>query len=130
MKENHFYFGEVDRLNTLDDYVVELPEEIATPDQLLQAYDDLLHFPEYFGFNWNAMDECLRDLEWIQNRRIIIIHKSLPKIERSQVRIYLSILSDCMREWEKNGAHVVIVAFPEQIEQYVNSLLQRSSDGV
>ena len=62
MKENHFYFGEVDRLNTLDDYVVELPEEIATPDQLLQAYDDLLHFPEYFGFNWNAMDECLRDL--------------------------------------------------------------------
>lgn len=128
MKENHFYFGEVDRLNTLDDYVVELPEEIATADQLLKAYDDLLHFPEYFGFNWNAMDECLRDLEWIQNRRIIIIHKSLPKIERSQVRIYLSILSDCMREWEKNEAHVVVVVFPEGLEQLVNSLLQIPSD--
>jgi hypothetical protein len=127
-KDSPFYFGDVTRLRTSDDFVAELPEEITTVDQLLQAYDELLEFPGYFGFNWNAMDECLCDLQWIENLRVIIVHKALPDIEDSQVKIYLSVLADCVREWKKHEAHVVVVAFPEGLKQLVNSLLETRSD--
>jgi hypothetical protein len=122
-KDSPFYFGDVARLRTSDDFVAELPEEITTVDQLLQAYYELLKFPAYFGFNWNAMDECLGDLEWIKNCRVIIVHNALPRIELSQIKIYLDVLADCVREWKKNEAHVVVVVFPEGLEQLVNCLL-------
>ena len=128
MKESPFYFGEVTGLDASDGFVAELPEEIATVDQLLEEYYKMLEFPAYFGFNWNALWECLCDLEWIRNHRVIIVHKALPRIEHSQIRIYLFQLADCVREWEKNGAHMVIVAFPEKLEKVVNSLLKSRPD--
>jgi hypothetical protein len=126
MNDSPFYFGDVARLCTSEDFVAELPEEITTVDQLFQAYYELLEFPGYFGFNWNAMDECLCDLVWIKNRRVIIVHKALPSIEDSQVKIYLDVLAYCVREWKKDEAHEVIVAFPAGSERLVNSLLGRN----
>ena len=128
MKGSPFYFGDVARFCTSDDFVAELPEVITTKTQLLEAYYELLQFPAYFGFNWDAMDECLGDLEWIENRRVIIVHKALPDLEHSQLKVYIDVLAYCIRRWEKDEAHVVIVAFQEKLEQVVNSLLESRPD--
>jgi Barstar (barnase inhibitor) len=128
MKDSPFYFGDVTRLCTSDDFVAELPEGITTKVQLLEAYYVLLKFPEYFGFNWDAMEECLRDFHWIKNRRVIIVHKALPRLEHSQIKIYLDILANCVRDWKEGEAHSIVVAFPEGLEQLVNSLLETRSD--
>ena len=38
-----------------------------------------LHFPAYFGHNWDALDECLRYLSWNGPQgRIVIVHEGLP----------------------------------------------------
>ena len=31
-----------------------------------------LQFPYYFGNNWNALDECMKDLEWLTAKSFII----------------------------------------------------------
>ena len=37
---------------------------VHSRDELLDAIAAELGFPEYFGHNWDALDECLRDLSW------------------------------------------------------------------
>ena len=37
---------------------------IADKAQFLDAFASALHFPGYFGRNWDAFEECLHDLSW------------------------------------------------------------------
>ncbi len=37
---------------------------IVSKPAFLDAFARALHFPDYFGRNWDAFEECLRDLSW------------------------------------------------------------------
>jgi hypothetical protein len=43
--------------------VVEM--EAGPAGHLLADLGKALRFPDYYGDNWDALDECLRDLEWL-----------------------------------------------------------------
>ncbi len=47
---------------------------------LLSAIGQALHFPEYYGANWDALEECLSDLSWHEGPvQLLIIHvESIP----------------------------------------------------
>lgn len=38
--------------------------DIGTKEALLAAVAKGMEFPDYFGKNWDALDECLRDMSW------------------------------------------------------------------
>lgn len=38
---------------------------IGSPEDLFSALGKNFAFPSYFGNNWDALDECLRDLSWL-----------------------------------------------------------------
>ena len=40
--------------------------EIRTKEQLLTTMKEALSFPDYFGMNWDAFDEVLKDLSWLE----------------------------------------------------------------
>jgi RNAse (barnase) inhibitor barstar len=48
---------------------------IESPEEFLDAVAAALEFPDYFGRNWNALDDCLLDIneptvvEWTQASR-------------------------------------------------------------
>jgi hypothetical protein len=44
---------------------------------LLASLSEGFEFPDYFGGNWDALDECLRDLSWLEaNGYAIVMEKS------------------------------------------------------
>lgn len=46
-------------------YVARLDgREMRDTDTVFQQFYDGLRPPEYFGWNWEALSDCLRDLKW------------------------------------------------------------------
>lgn len=77
-------------------------KKMQTRDELFMQFINGLHFPEYFGMNWNALDDCLQDLEWLNvtNLDICIINKnSILSCDNLEER---EIFFDCIKianEW-------------------------------
>jgi len=36
---------------------------VTSHQELHSLLKDVFHFPDYYGKNWNAFDECIRDVE-------------------------------------------------------------------
>ena len=73
-------------------------------EELLNEYDTKFRFP-YFGFNWDALEDCLRDLDWIPRKEVIVYHPVLPTLEIKELKIYLEILRDITKHWTQNEEH-------------------------
>ncbi|MEV4813089.1 barstar family protein [Micromonospora avicenniae] len=41
-------------------------------------FSDALLFPGYFGWNWDALSECLRDLNWLPAEAYLIVVERAP----------------------------------------------------
>lgn len=46
---------------------------VASKEDLMAALAAALHFPEHFGANWDALDDCLRDLSWLDAKNHALI---------------------------------------------------------
>ncbi len=82
-----------------------------------------LHFPEYFGYNWDALSECLRDLSWTNHRRVAIVHDDVPELGKGHVAIYLSVLANAVRDWKPDEAHELLVVFPKHYRESLARLI-------
>lgn len=103
--------------NTADDkisFVAEINDEINSKYGLLNAISVALNFPSYFGFNWDSLDECLNDLSWIKEKRIIIKHKYAPKMSEQEMKKYTEILQDCSKSWKGSEIHEIYFEFTEK----------------
>ena len=41
--------------------------------ELFQEFAAAFQFPYYFGHNWDALDECLGDLDWLPGATYIVV---------------------------------------------------------
>lgn len=109
--------SDVASLNGESTRVVEVPSELADKDALLSWYAGALGMPQYFGANWDAFDECLRDLSWIKERRLVLYHRGVPlEASPKDQRIYVEVLANAVRDWKPGEGHEVVVAFDPACE--------------
>ncbi len=73
--------------------VVWIPRSVRSKEKLLAVLSQGLRFPRYFGGNWDALEECLRDLSWLPEKAsIAIVHEQLPFGDGENRRTYFEIL--------------------------------------
>lgn len=85
---------------------VDLGSAAANKQQLLDRLKMGLSLPEYFGANWDALEESLRDLEVGQNTGFLLVFRSadgLLMLPASDRRTLVSILDETARFWKAEG---------------------------
>ena len=104
-----------------DARVVRIPAGLLRKRDLLTVFAHGLDFPGHFGWNWDALEECLRDLAWIEHpRRILLIHEGLPfQPDWDNRATYLCILKEAVAAWGPNRPHELIAVFPERCRDEV-----------
>jgi RNAse (barnase) inhibitor barstar len=115
--------SDVRNLITKDDLAVRIGSEVSSREELFERLAEGLKFPKYFGENWDALDDLLRDLHWVQAKRVVICHDDLPRLADEALRTYLKILRRAVEDWRRDNEHEVIVVFPENAELHVRELL-------
>jgi hypothetical protein len=72
---------------------------VKSKEELFEQLNKKLLFP-YFGFNWDALDECLTDFQWIEQHKIVLVHDDMPKLAEGELRMYLDVLGYAIENWQ------------------------------
>lgn len=79
-------------------------KQCGTPAKLFDEFARAMEFPDYFGRNWDALEECLADLEWLPaNGYVVLITEAqavLPD-DDDEYETFLEVLSDAGEAWSK-----------------------------
>ena len=96
--------------------------DIQSHDQLMKDVAIALQFPSYFGENWDALHECLRDFEWIENHDVVLAHNGKLSLEAADLKIYLEVLADSILFWPRYEEHTLTVYFPETEREHLTAV--------
>lgn len=106
-------FGKLDR-NRRGLTIREIDSPIRSQTELFAALAKALRFPDYFGSNWDAVDECFRDLKADAGDGIVLVLRHADTLFRSDPRSAGSLIEAWLHsadEWRAMnvGFHLVFV---------------------
>lgn len=67
-----------------------------------EAIADALRFPDWFGGNWDALADCLRDLEWLPAKGYLLLFEHADAWRDAapdEFKLLLEILDEAARDW-------------------------------
>lgn len=78
-----------------------------TPSGLFAEFARALDFPDYFGHNWDALEECLADLEWLPAKGYALLFTEAEQIlpeDEEDYETFLEVISDAGEAWASGRA--------------------------
>jgi RNAse (barnase) inhibitor barstar len=66
--------------------------EIGDRDALFEVLNREMSFPEYFGRNWDALEECLSDLAWMPALGYIILFEEPHHLMETSYEVFITFL--------------------------------------
>jgi len=89
-----FSFKKIFDDNSHNNKVVVIDRSINTKSELFSFFNKELNFPNYFGHNWDALDECLADYDYEKISKLVLYHEDLPLLSINDLKIYIQTLRD------------------------------------
>jgi len=79
-------------------------KKCTTPTGVFEEFARALEFPDYFGHNWDALEECLADLGWLPAKGYVVLITESQSVIPGDEEAYetlLEILNDAGEAWSK-----------------------------
>ena len=102
--------------------VVTLDAARMANDQLVfEQFDRGLRFPDYFGWNWDALADCLRDLGWLPADAYLIVVTNADRLladEPAARELLFRTLRTSASHWAQESVpfNVVLMCQPARAE--------------
>ncbi|HUI65932.1 MAG TPA: barstar family protein [Bacteroidota bacterium] len=80
--------------------------DCTTKADLLKEFARALDFPSYFGGNWDALEDCLTDLEWLSSESFVLVLTNADLILRNDPeswRTLASVLQSAAAHWANSN---------------------------
>jgi hypothetical protein len=74
----------------------------------------VLHFPDYFGRNWDAVNDCLTDLTWLPAAGYVLLYDGFGQLARDQPeqwQIGLKVLNVAAAFWKQSRTPMFILLY-------------------
>ena len=87
---------------------------IETAEHLFAAVATELRFPAYFGKNWDALDECLRDMDRLPSKGYVLLFREAGPFWQRASRVagvFVESWLFAAEEWSRHGVpfHVIFL---------------------
>ncbi len=112
--------------------VYKIPKGIKNKKNLFNELYYNLHLLEYFGANWDALNEILVDTDWIDKNAVSIIHSDIPVEDIKDKKTDLEVLNRAIEIHEKGPNNEFQlpqrkinfqVYFPASYQEEINKLM-------
>lgn len=70
---------------------------------LMQRIAAALHFPDWFGANWDALEDCLGDLSWSRAGGHVLVFEGAAGLPSDERGILLDVLASAAASWMDRG---------------------------
>lgn len=81
-------------------------------EELLDRIAIALSFPEYFGYNWDALYDCLTDMAWKKAGGFVILLKGFSRFSERRpedAEAAIDIFTATSQYWKKQGTPFYII---------------------
>ena len=75
---------------------------MADVQELFEVFSRELHLPAYFGWNWEAFSECMRDLSWVPASHYLIVVENSSRLlirEPEERESFFVIMREAGKQW-------------------------------
>jgi RNAse (barnase) inhibitor barstar len=96
--------------------------EINNKVQFLKKSALAMSFPDYFGANWDAFEDCLTDMSWHETDGFVILYDNIDTFAQhspDQFKVALEIFRDTVEFWRNQGKpfYLVLRGHGEQLRE-------------
>lgn len=80
--------------------------QARSKEEMLDAIAQAMHFPDWFGYNWDALLDCLADMSWEPSDGYLVILEHCDGIHghaESDFVQALQIFERAANEWREQG---------------------------
>ena len=92
---------------------LELPLQAVTgKKQFLAVCARQLKLPSYFGCNWDALADCVRDFNWLKSAGYVLHisgHEKFAQAAPDDFATALAVLAEATSFWKKKGTPFVVL---------------------
>ena len=98
--------------------------KVRDKKSFLEKIARAMKFPDYYGKNWDAFEECVNDLSWAPASGYVLVYQAperFVKNARADWEIALDIFASAIENWSERGIPFYVLLrgmVPGEIESF------------